>query len=123
MSDTQDSDKERFEHAGLECKILRTDLGHWCGYVRAPDDLPPTRWQSNYDEKLGLLDPDVDVWGGVTYGPDDEGWVGFDDAHARSLVDHSDEETDRDAVREETKKLAEQIRSLHTASDRDGGPR
>ncbi len=25
---------ERFTHDGLDCKIVKTDMGHWCGYVR-----------------------------------------------------------------------------------------
>jgi len=113
------SDVERFEQAGLNCKIIRTDLGHWCGYVQIPDGLGPIRWTFDYDSKHNeVLDAEVDVWGGITYGPDGDGWVGFDDAHSRSLMDHKDGETDREAVRAETAKLADQIRELHTVTER-----
>jgi hypothetical protein len=112
------SDTERFTHAGLSCKIVHQDLGHWCGYVQIPDDLGPVRWTSDYDSKHNeVIDAEVDVWGGITYGPDDDGWVGFDDAHARSVIEYYEKgevESDREAVREETKRLADQIRSIDT---------
>lgn len=112
-SESAAEDTERFTRADLDCEIVQTPMGHWCGYVQIPDDLGPVRWTSDYDSKYDeVLKADVDVWGGITYGPDDEGWVGFDDAHARSLVDHRDEDTDKDAVKAETKELADQIRSL-----------
>lgn len=115
MSSTTPNDEEEFEHAGLECKVLRVALGHYCGYVRRQDNLAPVRWRSDYDSKHDeIIDAEVEVWGGITYGPDEDGWVGFDDAHARSLVDHRDQETDFEAVREETKQLAEQIADLPT---------
>lgn len=116
-----------FEHVGLDCKIKFVHGSHYCGYVQTPttDEM---RWQSNYDEKLGVLEPDVDAHGGVTYGPDDEGWVGFDCAHAgdfcfregneiESLGQIRDYDEDDEFhtkwtledVVEETKHLAEQI--------------
>jgi len=119
-----EDDTEQFTHADLNCKIVQTDMGHWCGYVQIPDDddLGPVRWTSDYDSKHGeVLDAEVDAWGGITYGPDDDGWVGFDDAHSRSLVDHREFDTSKDAVKNETQRLADQIRSLHTGTDRDGG--
>ncbi len=77
-------DSEDFEHAGLNCRITKTRQRHWCGYVECPDDLGPVRWTSDYDSKHNdVLRPEVEVWGGITYGPDQSGWVGFDDAHAR----------------------------------------
>lgn len=101
---------DQFEHAGLDCKIVKTDLGHWCGYVRRPGDIEPVRWTSDYDSKHDEhLDAEVDVWGSITYGPDDDGWVGFDDAHARSLADHRDADSSKAAVMAETKFLADQI--------------
>lgn len=113
MTNPQEQRTQQFTHAGLDCKIIKTEMGHWCGYVRRPDEAEPVRWTSDYDSKHDeILEAEVDVWGGITYGPDDEGWVGFDDAHAQSLVDHSDEETDEDAVKAETKRLAEQVADL-----------
>jgi len=111
------SDTKRFDHEELQCKIVHTDHGHWCGYVRIPDDLEPVRWTSDYDSKHGeVLDAEVDVWGGITYGPDDGGWVGFDDSHSRSLRETKWPGTDEDwkAVKVETMKLAEQIRKIGT---------
>lgn len=107
-----------FEHAGLNCRLVRQDLGHWCGYVQRPDDAEPVRWTSDYDSKHDrVIDAEVDVWGGITYGPDEDGWVGFDDAHSRSLADHRDEDADFEAVKVETKRLAEQIDGLRGESD------
>jgi hypothetical protein len=114
---------EQFSHADLDCRIVKKRMGHWCGYVQTPDDLGPVRWTSDYDSKHEeVLDAEVDVWGGITYGPTDDGWVGFDDAHSRSLVDHREFDTSKDAVKNETQYLADQIRSLHTETDQDGGP-
>jgi len=110
---------DRFTHAGLSCKIIQTDMGHWCGYVKIPDDLGPVRWTADYDSKHGeVLEPEVDVWGGITYGPDDKGWIGFDDAHSRSLTDHLRYNSDKAAVRKETRRLAEQIVLLNADTDR-----
>lgn len=116
-------DEEEFEHAGLNCQITDAN-GHWCGYVQTPDDLPPVRWTSDYNSKYGeVLDAEVEVHGGITYGPDDDGWVGFDDAHARSLVEFSEEETSKAAARAETESLAEQIAELTEGDDaREGKP-
>lgn len=118
--DTSSNDIERFTHEGLDCKIVKQDAGHWCGYVRRPDTVKPVRWTSDYDSKHDeIIEPDVEVWCGITYGPDDDGWVGFDDAHAHSLVDHREFETSREAVKNETKYLAEQIQLLRPATDRN----
>jgi len=112
---------ERFTHADLDCKIVQTSMGHWCGYVQIPN-VGPVRWTSDYDSKHDeVVDAEIDVWCGVTYGPDDDGWVGFDDAHSRSLVDHREFDTSRDAVKNETQHLADQIRSLHTDTDQQEG--
>lgn len=118
MSEQSTHGTERFSHAGLDCKIVQTEMGHWCGYVRRPEDVEPVRWTSEHDSKYDqILKSEVSVWGGITYGPDDEGWVGFDDGHARSLVDDREFDNSKDAVKNETRRLAEQIRSLDTATD------
>lgn len=117
MTDREDlsveDQREDFEHAGLECKIIKTDMGHWCGYVRRPEAAEPVRWTSDYDSKHDvLLEAEVEVWGGITYGPDEDGWVGFDDAHSRSLVNHRPDDGPRQAVKVETQRLAEQIAEM-----------
>ena len=115
------SDSERFSHAGLDCKIVQMRQGHWCGYVRRPEDVEPVRWTSDYNSKQDdVIDAEVEVWGGITYGPDEDGWVGFDDAHACSLVDHREFDTAKDAVKNETRYLADQIHSLQPDTDRMG---
>jgi hypothetical protein len=117
---TDDTDHEsphEFEHAGLNCRLVYIKTGHWCGYVQRPDDVEPVRWMSDISEKGEVLDAEVDVWGGITYGPDDDGWVGFDDAHAQSIADIRGEDSDFEAVRDETKRLAEQVADLRGDAD------
>lgn len=46
----------------------------WCGYVNLPDDHP---WR-----RMAQEDIPVRVHGGLTYGPDGDGWIGFDMMHA-----------------------------------------
>ena len=58
--------------AGLPGKVMKHYLGHYCGYVQV-------EFVTNYME---LMDDGVRVHGGLTYGVDDAGWVGFDCAHA-----------------------------------------
>lgn len=114
---TDQEANEVFQHENLDCKIIRVDLGHYCGYVRRPEDIEPVQWRQDYDHVDDeIIEADVDVWGGITYGPDDDGWVGFDDAHAMSLVDDSPAETDREAVKLETKRLAEQIDAMRSST-------
>lgn len=113
MTSESDVPTEKFKHAGLDCKIVKTSLGHWCGYVKRPESAEPVRWRSELDgEHNEVLDAEVDVWCGITYGPDDEGWVGWDDGHGHNIADHRDEDTDKEAVKAETKELAEQIAGL-----------
>lgn len=65
---------EVWEHAGLRCAIVpNRHLGMFNGYVRLPEDHPGRH--GTYDQI------DVDVHGGLTYGPDPDGWVGFDTGH------------------------------------------
>ena len=111
-------EKEEFMHAGLDCEIIKTDMGHWCGYVRQDPDSGPIRFIVEEGSDGAVLEPEVEVWGGITYGPDPDGWVGFDDAHDRSLVDHRDQNTTKSAVKEETQRLAEQIQKIEL--NRDG---
>jgi len=61
-------------HAGRECKVVIVRVGpagHYCGYAK-------TTLEAHYDE----LQDDIDIHGGLTYGVDAEGWLGFDCAHA-----------------------------------------
>lgn len=74
---------KEWTHRGLECELKKNRLGHFTGYVRVPDDrLGEVRFHSSVDELDGHTPPDVEAPGGITYGPDDEGVIGFDTAHA-----------------------------------------
>lgn len=79
INDT-DTVAREFEYKGHEGRVILRENWYYCGYVRT--DLPP--------------DADVhqfDVHGGVTYGPDYDGWIGFDCGHAgdRSLTEAGEE--------------------------------
>lgn len=64
---------ETFEHEGLTCGMAY-HLGAYNGYVKLLEDHPYRH--ADYD------DIPVHCHGGLTYGPDDDGWVGFDTLHA-----------------------------------------
>lgn len=84
---------------GLDCAIYAGTLGSLNGYVRLPEN--HLDWQIadaldavgreqrlrrfGRDLPAGYDFVDVDVHGGLTYGPDEEGWVGFDTAHHGDL--------------------------------------
>lgn len=60
--------------------IKKNDLGHWCGYVRIGD-------LENYERE----DLHSHIHGGVTWGIDDNGWIGFDCDHAYDVcIDEND---------------------------------
>jgi hypothetical protein len=62
-------------HEGIECAMARSPMNGVNGYVRIPKGVELPR-----DEEYGLID--LDVHGGVQYGPDQDGWIGFDTGHA-----------------------------------------
>lgn len=66
---------ESWEYLGLRCGIGGTHLSG-CGYVQLP---PPLRhvW-SWYDE---IPYEEIEAHGGLTYGVDGAGWIGFDTSH------------------------------------------
>lgn len=73
-------------HLGLQCQVIRNQLGAWCGYVRLPDTHPWTSLDA-------LEDIPVTVHGGVSFigTPefDDSGrgiWIGFDCGHFDDYV-------------------------------------
>lgn len=109
--------EKRWTHEGVECVILKHPRGsHRNAYARIPD---PARLPEEWDAETEL-----EVHGGITYGLDEEGWVGFDTAHAgdvwpdlpdpfglRHLEARSPYRTDwtMTKLEEETNRLAEQI--------------
>jgi hypothetical protein len=62
--------RDAWEHAGLRCAIVASPLGGWNGYVQLPPCHP---WRARAW---------LDLPGDLTWGPDGDGWVGFDTAHA-----------------------------------------
>lgn len=112
--------EERWDHAGLECATVRNPFGGLNGYVRLPESFRSRKLLAediNYDE--------VDVSGGLTYGMDEGGWVGWDTLHSWDNWHDPDEirESMRDSlcnnsegrtwtpkgVKRENSKLAEQL--------------
>ena len=116
-------DREEFEHAGLKCLIQRSDtLKVLCGYVGVPQN-HPFYGKDFIDEAFCELD----VHGGITFAEKGDGdtwkrglwWIGFDCAHEGDLTPQfklgfHDDGVYRDItyVREQTKKLAEQLHTL-----------
>lgn len=112
----------KFKHAGLKCVVLNMRDRHYCGYVKTPFDGHFEEYQHS-----------VDVHGGLTYGVDDNGWVGFDTAHGldlpigpggtplrnnplaellRGMEDGGYKEWDPEEVVNETAELAEQFAEM-----------
>lgn len=79
---------ERWNHNGVECAISPSPMGGMNGYIQIPKDArqssgPPSpehHWLSAED-----LEDSLHCHGGITYGPDEEGWLGFDTGHAGDL--------------------------------------
>lgn len=128
-------DREEFKHAGLDCLIQRGPMGAWCGYVAVT---PTHKWYGRpYSTYCEGSDDDpnvvINVHGGLTYsefcggsichkteGDDKAWWFGFDCGHAWDVIP-SWEATlsmpdsvyrDVDYVRNETKRLAEQLAAI-----------
>lgn len=86
----EEADECRFEHNGIQCKILRVyyvdaDIlfdGHLCGYCKIPSSHSDINvdYTENYDYK---------AYGGITYDSVNkhlERWIGFDCAHSNDVV-------------------------------------
>ena len=127
-------DRVEFEHKGYPCLIIRTPMGHLCGYVAVKPEHP--MYGKDYN------DVNVEVHGGLTYGnhcnghichvpkkgePDNVYWFGFDHAHAwdyspyksslakqNHIFDKMPDEEYRDIeyVTKGVKSLAEQLKAM-----------
>lgn len=106
-------DAAQFTHAGLQCSILRNEVGTWCGYVAVPEGHPL------YGAEF--RDVAVRVHGGLTFSElRPSGWTfGFDCVHgydlipALAFVQGSDVVyRDIEYVTAEVKRLAEQLARL-----------
>ncbi len=73
MKRLKDYAVEQWEAHGLQCMIVRARGKFMNGYVQLPES--HTALGKDYD------DIDIDVHGGLTYGPDEDGWLGFDTGH------------------------------------------
>lgn len=110
-------------HEGHQCKITKMqmvppgyyeDVGfttmrdyHYCGYVR-------TTLSGTYTD----YESEIDVHGGVTYGIDDEGWIGFDAGHAGDGPggERGSKAIDVDGyLTKQTENLVEQIDAIENA--------
>lgn len=81
----------------------------YCGYAQLPQDHP---WRTTNTQRLPS--DALDIHGGITYGMDDEGWIGFDFAHGCDIVGHQEDgtiifKTTLDDVIQECKNLCQQI--------------
>jgi len=94
--------EKRFSHEGFQCEIHMI-RSHRCGYVKLPKD--------HIAALIGLYDDiPVSVHGGLTYGEVEGKYfvVGFDCGHANDTL----EKWTVEAVTEEVKRLAEQLKKI-----------
>ena len=100
---------------GIEWRVIEAPLyGAANGYVILPEGHP---WR---EKELQFGDVDIDVHGGITYGPKDDGWIGFDTLHAWDKwpgspdfgIDEHDIHWTVEMVVEETKRLAAQVKAV-----------
>lgn len=90
MTRMEVGEAREWTYRSKRCKVVKNDVGHWCGYTQTA--LRGFHDGDLYDhgghEGVRILS----VHGGMTYGPDDNGWVGFDCGHARDLCLDEDDE-------------------------------
>lgn len=88
MTRLEPGEEQEWTHNTKRCKVVKNDIGHWCGYART--SLSGFTDAHLYDSGGGAKV--IEVHGGITFGPDDDGWVGFDCGHARDLCLNEDDE-------------------------------
>jgi hypothetical protein len=114
MSIEERAEKVWINSNGITCAIVHVNKNYgmgissfgnrfakgWkCGYVKLTDNLLK-KCKSDYDDSLF---DEIDIHGGLTYGPDEDGFLGFDDAHGFKL---------ERPIEEEVESLALQIHKL-----------
>lgn len=69
-----------FFYKDVICRLERSSLGSWCGYVLLPENHP---WGKEDYENIN-----AEVHGGITYRELEESgwWIGFDCAHAMDIT-------------------------------------
>jgi len=84
MTDPLEPGEERtWTYRTKRCKVVKNDVGDWCGYTQTP--LRGFTDTDLYDHGGHEGQRVLSVHGGLTYGPDADGWVGFDCGHAADL--------------------------------------
>ena len=116
-------------HSGLRCRVVKLGMGHYCGYVRSMFN---SRWV--YDDFQEWPHSLINIHGGLTYGVDEDGWLGFDCAHAHDYcvdedgepwgtIDHFGSRDNNkvwtvEDVKEETDDLAEQVNTVQEFAEK-----
>lgn len=119
--------EKAFIYDNRPCIVVQNpNIGHYCGYTKT--ELPSVNHSNiSYNGEDNYIKL-IEVHGGITYGIDGEGWVGFDCAHADDVCWNNDSIVNGDIahkhrdgktkdwrvedVVEETKYLADQISAL-----------
>lgn len=97
-----------WQHAGLKCAIHVGPAGDYlCGYVQVPRDNPA------FGAPGDRVDGVVDAHGGLTYGPDRYGWIGFDTGHAFDHWSISELESAGAAITDELLASRARLGELH----------
>jgi len=127
--------KREWVYDGRECIVIKhPKIGHYCGYAKTPlNHLSHTNITYQGDNHIKL----IEVHGGITYGPDEDGFVGFDCGHAGDIcwsegVPHDTFSLDKDRddkwrndwevedVVEEVEYLADQLSALEQFLEANG---
>lgn len=81
--DTERDEREEWTdewvYDGRNCRIVFNNGRHYCGYAQTP-------LRFSYSDATGI----IDIHGGLTYGVDEDGWLGFDCAHSYDVCFHPD---------------------------------
>lgn len=90
MTRLEVGEERAWTHRTKRCKVVKNEVGHWCGYTQTSlrGFMDTDLYDHGGHEAVRILS----VHGGLTYGPDDNGWVGFDCGHARDLNLNEDDE-------------------------------
>jgi hypothetical protein len=113
MSRFEDAITKRWTAHGLECTIRSSGMEFFNGYVRLPSE--HAGFGATYDQ----LNRSISVHGGLTYGVDPDGWVGFDTGHAgdywpgqERFFGTAERTWDMERLIAETESLAEQLENM-----------
>ena len=99
---------------GIDWIVYEGPMGSPNGYVQLPEG---HSWIKSRPYLMDLpYDERPDVHGGVTYGPDDDRWIGFDTSHFGDEIAgiRSGRHWTTDAVASEAKRLAVQVKEAET---------